>query len=61
MALDYVDTYENFQLNFNNKRWNWHEISDEDINEACLINNLTAYNKDNFDNVMWVCKKKQTL
>jgi len=58
MAHDYVDTRESFEHNFYQKRWNWHEISDSDINEACITNKLESYNKEAFDTVMWVCKKK---
>ena len=58
MAHDYVDTRENFMENYNNKIWNWHEISENDIREACLTNNLKSYNKEIFDSVIWVCKVK---
>ena len=41
------------------KIWNWHEISDKDIEDACLRNNLKTYNKEIFDKVVWVCKIKE--
>jgi cephalosporin hydroxylase len=58
MAHDYADTQENFEANINNKIWNWREIGDEHIEQAVTENNLTPYNKSNFDSVVWVCRKK---
>ena len=58
MAHDYIDNYENFNTNYYKKIWNWHEISDIDITNACERNNLKTYNKNIFDLVVWVCKKK---
>lgn len=58
MAHDYIDNRENFEKNYNGKIWNWHEISDDNIEEACSRNNLKPYNKEIFDSVVWVCKTK---
>ena len=58
MAHDYSQDSETFESNVNNKIWNWHEISDKDIEDACVKNNLISYKKDVFDNVVWVCKTK---
>lgn len=58
MAHDYVDTRENFNENYYEKIWNWHEISEGDITNACERNNLKSYNKETFDSVIWVCKIK---
>ncbi len=58
MAHDYIDTIENFQKNYNFKIWNWQEITEEAIESACNENNLIPYNKNKFDNVVWVCKLK---
>lgn len=58
LAHDYVDSTENFISNYKDKIWNWHEISDTYIEQACLDNNLKSYNKDIFDKVVWVCKIK---
>lgn len=58
MAHDYVDTRENFNENYYEKIWNWHEISEGDITNACTRNNLKPYNKETFDSVVWVCKIK---
>ena len=58
MAHDYADNRENFDLNYYGKIWNWHEISDNDINNSCIQNKLKSYNKEIFDSVVWVCKTK---
>ena len=59
LAHDYVDNRENFIENYDKKIWNWHEISDDNINNACLKNNLEDYNKHIFNSVVWVCKIKK--
>lgn len=58
MAHDYSENSETFKDKVFLKIWNWHEISDKDIKESCMKNNLISYNKDVFDNVAWVCKRK---
>lgn len=58
LAHDYIDNSENFIQNYSKKIWNWHEISDYDIKDACDRNNLKSYNKEKFDSVVWVCKIK---
>jgi hypothetical protein len=58
MAHDYSDNTETFNEKVYKKIWNWHEICDDDIKNACEENNLETYNKEIFDNVAWVCKKK---
>ena len=58
MAHDYIDNYQNFVDNYYGKIWNWYEIGDNNIQEACDRNNLKQYNKEIFDSVVWVCKTK---
>jgi cephalosporin hydroxylase len=58
LAHDYIDNVENFNENYKNKIWNWQEITDSHIEQACLENNLKEYKKDIFDKVVWVCKVK---
>lgn len=58
MAHDYSQSQEYFEKNVKNKFWNWLEIQDSDINKTCTENNLTPYMKEEFDSVVWVCKKK---
>lgn len=58
MAHDYSDDDQTFKENIYKKYWNWHEISDKDIQDACERNNLISYNKEIFDKAVWACKKK---
>jgi cephalosporin hydroxylase len=58
MAHDYSENSEVFERDVYMKLWNWHEISDKDIQDACDKNNLLSYDKESFDKVVWVCKKK---
>lgn len=58
MAHDYIDTYENFLINYQDKIWDWCEIQDKDIEKACVENNLVSFMKETFDKIVWVCKKK---
>lgn len=60
MAHDYARNKEYFKDNLNNKIWNWHEISDYNIEEV-----LNTYNViksewyEEFSNVAWLsCVKK---
>lgn len=59
LAHDYAENNEKFELNIKNKIWNWHEISESDISEACLRNNLQDYKRDVFESVVWICKIKK--
>jgi FtsJ-like methyltransferase len=59
LAHDYCENKQVFIEKVYKKIWNWHEISDEDIKNACELYNLESYNKEIFDNVVWVCKKKK--
>ena len=59
MAHDYSENREVFDEKINRKIWNWFEISDSNIENACIKNNLIDYNKDTFENVVWTCKIKQ--
>lgn len=59
MAHDYSQDRETFEKNVYMKIWNWHEIADKDIEEACDRNNLISYEKEKFDRVAWVCKIKK--
>jgi hypothetical protein len=58
MAHDYAPDKEFFRLNMRDKIWNWHEIQDEDIEEACIKYNLKPYMKDELLSVAWVGKQK---
>ena len=59
MAHDYSQNKETFKENVYMKIWNWHEIEDKDIQEACENYNLISYNQEIFNTIAWVCKVKQ--
>jgi len=59
MAHDYSENEETFKENVYMKIWNWHEIADKVIQEACDRNILISHNKEIFNTVAWVCKLKQ--
>lgn len=59
LAHDYAENKEVFENKIFKKLWNWHEIEDKDIYEACVRNNLKSYNKNEFDDAVWVCKIKE--
>lgn len=60
LAHDYSTNKEAFDESVNGKIWNWMEIQESDIAEACKINNLEDYRKREFNGAAWVCKKKIT-
>lgn len=59
MAHDYAEDRNYFDNHVYKKLWNWHEISDIDIEEACVQNNLEFFDKEIFDKIVWVCKIKK--
>jgi cephalosporin hydroxylase len=59
MAHDYSENKNTFKENVYMKIWNWHEIADKDIQEACEKNNLISYNQEIFNTIAWVCKIKK--
>jgi hypothetical protein len=58
LAHDYAEDKEKFELNIKDKIWNWHEISESDIFDACERNNLQDYQRNIFESVVWICKTK---
>jgi len=58
LAHDYAENREVFDEKIYGKIWNWLEIQESDIHESCLRNNLSSYQKEVFESVVWVCKKK---
>lgn len=58
MAHDYAPNREYFLEYINLQLWNWLEISDEDINNCTVKNNLVPYMQDMFTQAVWVCKLK---
>jgi cephalosporin hydroxylase len=61
LAHDYVDTQENFIQNYKNKIWNWCEIREEHIADVSNKYGLVYYKKEDFDKVVWVCKRKNNI
>ena len=59
MAHDYAENSEVFKQTVDKKIWNWHEISDSDIIHSCNENNVKIYQKENFENVAWTCRRKE--
>jgi cephalosporin hydroxylase len=58
MAHDYSPNESYFREFVHDKIWNWLEIQDTDIEEACKINNLKGYYEEEFKQVVWACRKK---
>lgn len=58
MAHDYCPNKEYFEENINNKIWLWCEIEDKYIQDVFEPNNLISYNQEEFQKVVWICKKK---
>jgi cephalosporin hydroxylase len=58
LAHDYIDTWENYQTDFKDKIWNWCEVEEKYIVEVSLREGLEFFNKEEFDKIVWVCKKK---
>lgn len=59
MAHDYSPSMEYFETYVKDKIWNWCEIRDEHIEDACVRNNLESYMKAEFQSIAWVCKVKR--
>lgn len=58
LAHDYSISKEDYELKIKDKIWNWCEITESDIQESVIENNLKSYNQDNFSQAAWVCKVK---
>jgi hypothetical protein len=58
LAHDYAENREVFDEKIYGKIWNWFEISDSDIHQSTVDNNLEIYKKDTFEGVAWTCRKK---
>lgn len=58
MAHDYAPDSEYFEKYMKDKIWNWHEIQDNDIKEACDNYNLIHYHQEQLQKIAWLCVKK---
>ena len=59
MAHDYCHDLNHFETEINNKIWLWCEIMESNIEQISKEQNLVHYNQDNFNKIVWVCKKKE--
>ncbi len=59
MAHDYAFDDSDFKNNIKDKIWNWHEISEADISDACRENNLVDF-FPKFRSVAWACKTRES-
>ena len=58
LAHDYSHSKEVYESEIKDKVWNWCEITEQDIEESVISNNLKSYNQDKFSQAVWVCKVK---
>jgi cephalosporin hydroxylase len=58
LAHDYSISKEIYESEIKNKVWNWCEITESDIEQSVIENNLKFYNQDKFSQAVWVCKIK---
>lgn len=59
MAHDYAYDSEIFLNEINKVYWNWHEISESDIQESVEKYNLKSFMQDEFNKAVWVCKIRE--
>lgn len=60
MAHDYAISYEYFETNIRKQnKWNWCQITEDDIVGTCTKFNLIDYTDLNFVEEMWACKTKK--
>jgi len=58
MAHDYAPTHDYFYDQMNGKHWNWWEIQDSEIADACARYKLEPFMQDEFQRVAWACRRK---
>lgn len=58
MAHDFSPNEKYFIDNMLEKKWNWMEIQDSDIDQSVIVNNLKPHMSELFLDVAWVCKIK---
>jgi hypothetical protein len=59
MLHDYIIDDIEFETNFKNKIWNWHESKYSEIENSVKTNNLEPYLEKEFSEVVWGCFKKK--
>lgn len=55
----YAYDSEIFLNEINKVYWNWHEISESDIQESVEKYNLKSFMQDEFNKAVWVCKIRE--
>jgi hypothetical protein len=58
MAHDYSETTEYFKTHITPKEWLWCEITFADVKEALDRNKCEPYMQDEFQSVVWMCRRK---
>jgi hypothetical protein len=58
MAHDYAPTHDYFYDQMHGKHWNWWEIQDSEIADACARCKLEPFMQDEFQRVAWACRRK---
>lgn len=59
LAHDYVETWKDFQEKVKGKIWDWCEVEEKYIAEVSKKEGLEFYNKEEFGEIVWVCKVKK--
>jgi cephalosporin hydroxylase len=59
LAHDYAYDRSTFDDVIDRKLWNWYEINEDDIKQACIDNSLVDFNREEFSKAVWVCKVKK--
>jgi cephalosporin hydroxylase len=59
LAHDYSFSKEVYETKIKDKIWNWCEITESDIEQSVIDNNLKSYNQNKFSQAVWVCKIKE--
>jgi hypothetical protein len=58
MAHDYSESKEYFETHINPKEWLWCEITFADVEEVLNRNRCVPYMQDEFQSVVWMCRRK---
>jgi len=58
LGHDYATDINVFNEKINKKIWNWLELTEGDIIDSCIKNNLVDYKKEIFESVVWTCRVK---
>lgn len=58
LGHDYAFDRQVFEQSIYQKIWNWHELSESDILSCSQELNLIDYDRETFESVVWVCKRR---